>query len=48
MVWLRNEDQMDALAAVIEGPPDTPYAGGFFQLQISVPDKYPFHPPQGK
>lgn len=31
--------------AGIEGPPQSPYQGGFFQVIILVPDSYPFRPP---
>jgi len=27
------------------GPQDTPYAGGKFKLELSIPEKYPFVPP---
>ncbi|RLN06443.1 hypothetical protein BBJ28_00011415 [Nothophytophthora sp. Chile5] len=28
------------------GPPATPYEGGVFELEIVIPPKYPFEPPQ--
>ncbi|KAF4526180.1 hypothetical protein B566_EDAN015237 [Ephemera danica] len=28
------------------GPPDTPYEGANFQLEIKVPETYPFNPPK--
>ncbi|CAI2727006.1 unnamed protein product [Schistosoma spindalis] len=31
--------------AGIEGPPQSPYQGGFFHVLILVPDSYPFRPP---
>ena len=27
------------------GPPDTPYEGGIFHLEIKIPETYPFNPP---
>lgn len=30
------------------GPPDTPYAGGTFLIDIALPDNYPFVPPRMK
>ena len=30
------------------GPPDTPYAGGTFQIDIVIPDTYPFKSPTMK
>ncbi|CAG2174745.1 unnamed protein product [Oppiella nova] len=32
----------------IEGPPDTPYAGGLFIVRITFPQNYPFSPPSIK
>jgi ubiquitin-conjugating enzyme E2 D/E len=29
----------------MEGPPDSAYAGGKFNIQISLPKEYPFKPP---
>lgn len=34
--------------AVIKGPPDTVYDGGKFQIDISIPDEYPYQPPKMK
>jgi ubiquitin-conjugating enzyme (huntingtin interacting protein 2) len=32
----------------VQGPPDTPYAGGVFMIDIQLPDAYPFEPPKMK
>lgn len=34
------------LTGTISGPPDTPYAGGMYQVDITIPDQYPFKAPQ--
>jgi len=39
-------DDLTELAGTIAGPPDTPYAGGKFRLEIKIPDTYPFNPPK--
>ncbi|KAJ2490866.1 E2 ubiquitin-protein ligase peroxin 4 [Coemansia sp. RSA 2050] len=31
--------------AVLRGPRDSPYEGGYFELHISVPEQYPIRPP---
>lgn len=33
------------LKGTFPGPPDTPYAGGTYQIDIVVPDMYPFKSP---
>lgn len=30
---------------VLQGPPDSPYAGGLYQGRVKFPDDYPFKPP---
>ncbi len=32
--------------AVIAGPPDTPYEGGKYQIDIEIPNEYPYQPPK--
>jgi len=39
-------DSWTQLRGEIAGPPDTPYEGGNFALEITVPDTYPFNPPK--
>lgn len=36
---------ISAVHAIIEGPPDTPYSGGFFYFFMRLPSNYPFEPP---
>jgi len=39
-------DNWTTLRGEIGGPPDTPYEGGVFNLEIIVPETYPFNPPK--
>ena len=39
-------DDLTELAGTIKGPPDTPYEGGTYRLEIKIPDTYPFNPPR--
>ncbi|KAI8348488.1 ubiquitin-conjugating enzyme/RWD-like protein, partial [Mortierella sp. GBAus27b] len=39
-------DNIMHLQAEFTGPPDTPYSGGTFKMEIHIPDKYPFEPPR--
>lgn len=43
--WTRD-DRIDQLLAQIVGADESPFAGGMFLLEISVPDRYPFEPPK--
>ncbi|CAI5445316.1 unnamed protein product [Caenorhabditis angaria] len=47
MIEILNESLTD-IKGQIRGPPDTPYAGGLFDLEIKIPDSYPFSPPKIK
>jgi len=42
------KDNFSELKGTIAGPPDTPYEGGTFHLDIKVPETYPFNPPKIK
>jgi len=39
-------DDFTELEGTIKGPPDTPYEGGTYKLEIKIPDTYPFNPPK--
>jgi len=43
--WYKQECT-DELEAVVQGPEDTPYAGGHFKMHVSIPANYPFAPPK--
>lgn len=36
---------LSRLKATFTGPPDTPYEGGTFIVDIKIPGEYPFKPP---
>jgi ubiquitin-conjugating enzyme (huntingtin interacting protein 2) len=36
------------IVAIIRGPPGTPYEGGVFEIDIRIPNNYPFTPPNCK
>ena len=39
-------DDFYALKGTMRGPADSPYEGGVFSLNITLPEQYPFEPPQ--
>jgi ubiquitin-conjugating enzyme (huntingtin interacting protein 2) len=41
-------DSLVDLRGRISGPPDTPYDGGVYELEVKIPDAYPFNPPKVK
>jgi ubiquitin-conjugating enzyme E2 D/E len=41
-------DDLRNWKARIHGPPDTPYEQGIYDLQITLPENYPFTPPTVK
>ena len=41
-------DNFTQLSGMIYGPRDTPYEGGKYNLEILIPDTYPFNPPKIK
>merc|ERR1712127_131180 len=42
------DDNFSELRGEIGGPPDTPYEGGTYTLDIKIPETYPFNPPKVK
>ncbi|XP_052592987.1 ubiquitin-conjugating enzyme E2 T [Peromyscus californicus insignis] len=42
----QEKDRVDDLRAQILGGADTPYEKGVFTLEVIVPERYPFEPPQ--
>lgn len=41
-----KDGRLDCLEAKLIGAEDTPYEGGIFRLEIKIPERYPFEPPQ--
>lgn len=46
--WPSDDNLLTRLEAQIEGPEGTVYAKGVFKLEIQVPERYPFEPPNVK
>jgi ubiquitin-protein ligase len=48
-IWLKCvDDDVFQWVAQIRGPPETPYEGAYFNLEITVPSSYPLQPPTVK
>lgn len=45
---VNDENDLTHLTGIFQGPPGTPYEGGNFQVDINIPNEYPFKPPQMK
>ncbi|KAF8357035.1 hypothetical protein PRIPAC_92030 [Pristionchus pacificus] len=43
-IEMLDDASFQHIHAYIRGPPDTPYEGGRFKLDITFPSEYPFHP----
>jgi ubiquitin-conjugating enzyme E2 A len=41
-----NESNLFEWQAIIIGPDDTPYEGGIYELELSIPYNYPVKPPK--
>lgn len=41
-------DSLTHLRGVVQGPEDSPYEGGVFEVDIRIPPGYPFEPPKMK
>ena len=39
-------DNIQTFFAKINGPPDSPYEGGVYDLKITIPNNYPLAPPK--
>ncbi|XP_053562906.1 ubiquitin-conjugating enzyme E2 T [Bombina bombina] len=42
----QHDDRVDELRAQVVGSSGSPYEGGIFNLEIVVPERYPFEPPK--
>ncbi|CAH2221807.1 ubiquitin-conjugating enzyme E2 T [Pelobates cultripes] len=42
----QHENKMDDLRAQVVGGSGSPYEGGIFNLEIVIPERYPFEPPK--
>ena len=42
-----NEDNLSEIQATIEGPENTPFEGGEFDIKLEIGDEFPQKPPKG-
>jgi ubiquitin-conjugating enzyme (huntingtin interacting protein 2) len=47
-IELRENSDFTKLKGTIIGPPETPFDGGTYLLDIVIPETYPFNPPKVK
>merc|ERR1711881_561011 len=45
-VEIPEDGSMERMTAYLQGPPETPYESGLFQLDVHVPQDYPLMPPK--
>lgn len=43
-----TEGNLRHLVGIIQGPEGTPYDGGVFEIDVTIPKNYPFEPPKMK
>lgn len=41
-----HQDNLRYFSVVITGPAESPYSGGFFKLELFLPEEYPMSPPK--
>jgi ubiquitin-protein ligase len=41
-------ESLNSFRAIVVGPPDTPFEGGFFRFTVTIPPTYPMDPPKFK
>jgi len=44
-ISLKNDEDLHNWDCHVEGPADSPYSGGTFEVKIEFPSQYPFKPP---
>ena len=44
--WMAHDDDWENVTGTIAGPAGSPYEGGIFNLEIKIPNDYPFKPPK--